>query len=220
MKPRVVPEEVEARIRATRVIAVMRGFTAGEAVRAGDALSNAGARVLEVSLVDPEALSSIREMREALRDACIVGAGTVLTRAQAEAALDAGADFLFSPGLNREVLAAARERGGLAIPGVFTPTEVSAALELGTPLVKLFPAEPLGPAYLRQLLGPFPNLAAVPTGGVGAGNAVEYLRAGAVALGAGSSLANPEWARAGRYGRFERAAGELLQAIREPKGAT
>jgi 2-dehydro-3-deoxyphosphogluconate aldolase/(4S)-4-hydroxy-2-oxoglutarate aldolase len=213
------PEEAVARVLEVRLIAVMRGFTPGQAVRAGKALAAGGARVLEVSLVDPEAIASIGEMRRELGDECLVGAGTVLTESQAEAALEAGADFLFSLGLERGVLEAARERGRLAIPGVLTPGEVSVALRLGVPLVKLFPAEPLGPLYLRQLLGPFPQLRVVPTGGIGAGNASAYMEAGAVALGAGTSLADPEWARTERYDLFEHAAHRFLRCVADPKGA-
>ncbi len=219
MSPSAAPEEAVERVLGARLIAVMRGFTPKQAVRAGKALATGGARVLEVSLVDPEAITSIGEMRRELGDECLVGAGTVLTKSQAEAALEAGADFLFSPGSEIGVLEAAQERGRLAIPGVLTPSEVSVALGLGMPLVKLFPAEPLGPAYLRQLLGPFPQLRAVPTGGIGTGNASAYMEAGAVALGAGTSLANPEWARTERYDLFEHAADQFLRCVADPKGA-
>lgn len=219
MRARATPEEVVERVQIVRLIAVMRGFAPEQAVRAGRALAAGGARVLEISLVDPEAITSIREMREEFDGGCLVGAGTVLTRCQAEAALEAGADFLFSPGFDKGVLEAARERGRLAIPGVLTPSEVSVALGLEIPLVKLFPAEPLGPAYLRQLLGPFPRLRTVPTGGIGTGNAAAYMEAGAVALGAGTSLANPEWARTERYDLFEHAANRFLRCVTDPKGA-
>jgi 2-dehydro-3-deoxyphosphogluconate aldolase / (4S)-4-hydroxy-2-oxoglutarate aldolase len=85
--------------------------------------------------------------------------------------------------------------------------------------MKLFPAEPLGPAYLKQMLGPFPDVRLVPTGGIGTTNAAAYLSAGAVAVGAGSSVANPAWAREGRYELFERAAADFLRSLDETKGA-
>ena len=201
------------------MIAILRGFTPEEAVRAGRALANGGARVLEVSLVDPQALQSIEQLREDLGGECSVGAGTVITESGAEATLDAGADFLFSPGLDRDVLAAAEARGALAIPGVLTAGEVTSALALGARLMKLFPAEPLGPTYLKQILGPFPDIRLVPTGGVDVENAAAYLDAGAVALGAGTSVANPAWAREGRYELFERAAADFLRSLDETKGA-
>ena len=212
------PEEVIERIIETRMIAILRGFTPEEAVRAGRALADGGARVLEISLVDPQAPRSIEGLREEL-GGCVVGAGTVVTESAAVTALEAGADFLFSPGLNRRVIAAAEARGALAIPGVLTASEVTSTLALGARLMKLFPAEPLGPAYLKQMLGPFPDLRLVPTGGVGTANAVAYLSAGAVALGAGTSVANPEWAREGQYELFEQAAADFLLSLGDAKGA-
>jgi 2-dehydro-3-deoxyphosphogluconate aldolase/(4S)-4-hydroxy-2-oxoglutarate aldolase len=214
------PEEVAERILETRMIAILRGFTPEEAVRAGRALADGGARVLEISLVDPQAPRSIYGLREELDGECVVGAGTVITQSGAEAALEAGADFLFSPGLNQRVVAAAEGRGALAIPGVLTASEVTSALALGARLMKLFPAEPLGPAYLKQLLGPFPDIRLIPTGGVGSANAAAYLNAGAVALGVGTSVANPAWAREGRYELFEQAAADFLRSLGDTKGAT
>ncbi len=216
----VAPEVVIERIIETRMIAILRGFTPEEAVRAGRALADGGAHVLEVSLVDPQAFRSIEGLREELGGGCVVGAGTVITESGAEAALEAGADFLFSPGLNHRVIATAEARGALAIPGVLTASEVTSALALGARLMKLFPAEPLGPAYLKQMLGPFPDLRLVPTGGVGTGNAAAYLSAGAVALGAGTSVANPAWAHQGRYELFEQAAADFLLSLGMTKGAT
>jgi 2-dehydro-3-deoxyphosphogluconate aldolase/(4S)-4-hydroxy-2-oxoglutarate aldolase len=201
------------------MIAILRSFTSEEALQAGQALADGGARVLEVSLVDPQAPRSIAGLREELDGECVVGAGTVITESGAEAALDAGADFLFSPGLNHRVIEAAERRGALAIPGVLTATEVTSALALGARLMKLFPAEPLGPAYLRQMLGPFPDVRLVPTGGIGTNNAAAYLSAGAVAVGAGSSVANPAWAREARYELLERAAADFLRSLDEAKGA-
>jgi 2-dehydro-3-deoxyphosphogluconate aldolase / (4S)-4-hydroxy-2-oxoglutarate aldolase len=214
------PEEVAERILETRMIAILRGFTLEEAMGAGRALAEGGARVLEVSLVDPQAPRSIEGLREDLGAGCVVGAGTVITESAAEAALEANADFLFSPGLNQRVVAAAEARGALAIPGVLTASEVTSALALGAQLMKLFPAEPLGPAYLKQLLGPFPDIRLVPTGGVGAANAAAYLNAGAAALGAGTSVANPAWAREGRYELFKQAAADFLRSLGDMKGAT
>lgn len=214
----VAPGDIIEQILETRVIAILRGFTPDQAVRAGHALAQGGARVLEVSLVDPQALRSIERLREELDGRCLVGAGTVLTESEAETALASGADFLFSPGLNREVISVAETNGALAIPGVLTASEITSALAVGTRLMKLFPAEPLGPNYLKQMLGPFPDVRLIPTGGVGATNAAAYLDAGAVALGAGSSIANPAWAREGRYELFKRAATDFLRSLGDPKG--
>lgn len=207
--------DIVEQILATRMVAVMRGFGPEQALKASRALIRGGVRVIEISLVDPQALSSIGLLREELDDSYPVGAGTVLTKSEAETALAAGADFLFCPGLNPDVIAVAEAQGALAIPGVLTPSEVTSALVLGARLMKLFPAEPLGPGYLKQLMGPFPDVRMVPTGGISAANASAYLDAGAVALGTGSSVANPAWARENRYEFFERAAEEFVQSLND-----
>ena len=207
--------DIVEQILATRMVAVMRGFGPEQALKASRALIRGGVRVIEISLVDPQALSSIGLLREELDDSYPVGAGTVLTKSEAETALAAGADFLFCPGLNPDVIAVAEVQGALAIPGVLTPSEVTSALVLGARLMKLFPAEPLGPGYLKQLMGPFPDVRMVPTGGISAANASAYLDAGAVALGTGSSVANPAWARENRYEFFERAAEEFVQSLND-----
>ncbi len=205
--------EVVDLVVRTGLIAILRGFSPDQASRAGQALVRGGARVVEVSLVDPDALASIRVLRQEVDDSCAVGAGTVLNVSEAESAIEVGADFLFSPGLNAEVLRIAEANKVLAIPGVLTPTEITRALAWRSPLVKLFPAAPFGPDYLRQLLGPFPNLKVVATGGIGASNAASYLAAGAVAFGVGSSIAKPRWAEAGAYERFEQAARDFIQSL-------
>jgi 2-dehydro-3-deoxyphosphogluconate aldolase / (4S)-4-hydroxy-2-oxoglutarate aldolase len=206
--------EVTDRIMNARLIVILRGFSCSEAVQAGTALTEGGARVLELSLVDSGAVEAIAELRRDLpADQYLVGAGTVLTERQAQEAADAGADFLFSPGLDQAVLQIARDRDLLAIPGVLTPTEITAALRLQLTLMKLFPAEPLGPGYIRQLRGPFPLIQLIPTGGVSSANASDYLAAGAVGVGAGTSIANPAWARESDYHRFAQAAADLLQTL-------
>lgn len=207
--------DIVEQILATRMVAVMRGFGPEQALKASRALIRGGVRVIEISLVDPQALSSIGLLREELDDSYPVGAGTVLTKSEAETALAARADFLFCPGLNPDVIAVAEAQGALAIPGVLTPSEVTSALVLGARLMKLFPAEPLGPGYLKQLMGPFPDVRMVPTGGISAANASAYLDAGAGALGTGSSVANPAWARENRYEFFERAAEEFVQSLND-----
>jgi 2-dehydro-3-deoxyphosphogluconate aldolase / (4S)-4-hydroxy-2-oxoglutarate aldolase len=144
--PNQPPEHVEEAILTARLIAILRGFTSYEAQKAMAALAAGGVRILEVSLVDPDALKTIRLLRSNNSvSEFVIGAGTVLTSVQATSAIEAGADFLFSPGLNATILAMARKHGILAIPGVLTPSEITVACELDVPLVKLFPAEPLGP---------------------------------------------------------------------------
>jgi 2-dehydro-3-deoxyphosphogluconate aldolase / (4S)-4-hydroxy-2-oxoglutarate aldolase len=180
--------QAAAAIEAHRLIAIVRLDDPARAARAAEAAVAGGVRVLEFSLAGAASLAALAEVADV--EGALVGAGTVLTVADAERAVAAGARFLISPGLAPEVGAWARERDVLHIPGAFTPTEVIAAHAGGAPLIKLFPAGRLGPAYVADLLGPLPSLRLVPTGGVDAGNAAEFLAAGAAAVAVGSALVN------------------------------
>jgi 2-dehydro-3-deoxyphosphogluconate aldolase/(4S)-4-hydroxy-2-oxoglutarate aldolase len=176
------------RLRAEGLRAVIRAGTAEHAVHAGRALAAGGVRALEVAFTTPDAEQAIAAL--ASSGDLFVGAGTVLTPAQAEAAIDAGAQFLVSPGFLEPVLDVAEKAGVLALPGALTPTEVLAAAARAE-VVKLFPASLGGPAYLRALLAPLPEAKLVPTGGVSVTNLGDWLGAGAFALGAGADLCPP-----------------------------
>jgi 2-dehydro-3-deoxyphosphogluconate aldolase/(4S)-4-hydroxy-2-oxoglutarate aldolase len=144
----------------------------------------------------------------------LIGAGTVTTADQAEQCIRAGAEFLVSPGLSLPVLGVAQARAKLAIPGALTPTELMNAQENGAKLIKIFPCGNVGgPKYLRSLRAPFPNVALIPTGGVNASNAAEFIAAGAFALGVGADLVNPDALRDGNLAKITEAARELVQAV-------
>jgi 2-dehydro-3-deoxyphosphogluconate aldolase/(4S)-4-hydroxy-2-oxoglutarate aldolase len=179
---------VATRIEAGRLVAIVRRPDPDDARAAVDTLLEAGVPAVELSLAVDGALETLRRAVEESSPEALLGAGTVLDAADAEAALDAGARFLISPGLAPAAAAVARERGVLHIPGAMTPTEVASALEAGAPLVKLFPAAHLGPTYVRDLLAPFPGARLVATGGVGEGNATDFLDAGAAVLAVGGAL--------------------------------
>ena len=147
----------------------------------------AGLEVIEVTFTLRSAARAIERLRHE-HPAALIGAGTVRTVAELEDAAAAGAEFLVAPGLNSQLVEAARIRGLPILPGVFTASEVDEALRLGVEMLKLFPSEPLGPAYMSALLQPFPAARLVPTGGITAANAGAYLKAGAAAVAMGSSL--------------------------------
>ena len=157
------------------------------AVAAAGCAIEAGLAAVEVTFTLEGAADAIRRVRRDHPKA-LVGAGTVRTDAELDAAAEAGAQFLVAPGLNPALLEAARRRGIVMLPGVFTATEIDLALWLGARALKLFPAEPSGPDYLASMLQPFPEVRLVPTGGISSLNAVAYLKAGAAALAMGSSL--------------------------------
>src|SRR5207245_10314301 len=147
----------------------------------------AGLAAGEVTLTVTGAADAMRRLRRDHPDA-LVGAGTVRRDAELDAAAEAGAQFLVAPGLNPALLEAAQRRGLVMLPGVFTATEIDLALRLGARALKLFPAEPSGPAYLASMLQPFPGARLVPPGGTAAHNAAAYLKAGAAPLAMRSSL--------------------------------
>jgi 2-dehydro-3-deoxyphosphogluconate aldolase/(4S)-4-hydroxy-2-oxoglutarate aldolase len=177
------------------------------------AIHAGGVRCIEVSLTTPGALEAIAEIRERLPEV-EVGAGTVLTREELDSCVRVGARFIVTPVTLPELVAPAHAHGVPIVMGAFTPTEIYTAHEAGADLVKLFPAGSLEPGYLRAVRAPFPALRLVPTGGIDAGNAREWLAAGAVALGVGGSLTDAGAIAAGRLGELTESARRLLQATR------
>jgi Entner-Doudoroff aldolase len=173
-------------VRASRVVAVLRLRDHGLAVEVADALVRGGVRVLELTQDDPGALGALRAV--AARSEIVVGAGTVLDAATVPALADAGARFVVSPNTDPRVIGAALDAGLDPIPGALTATEVASAVAAGAALVKLFPAGPLGTAYLRALRGPFGHVEFVPTGGIAHDAVGEWIEVGAVAVGLGSDL--------------------------------
>jgi 2-dehydro-3-deoxyphosphogluconate aldolase / (4S)-4-hydroxy-2-oxoglutarate aldolase len=190
--------DVVARIVERRVVGILR---CTEPVRVGTAVIEGGVDVVEIPLGVPGALDAISSLSASYPSA-LIGAGTVMSAAHAASALDAGARFLLSPVLRPEVVAAAHAAGAAAIPGAFTPTEIDACMRAGADLVKLFPADRLTPADLRVLLAALPDAKLLPTGGITAANAADWLAAGAVAVGVGGALT-----------REPERAGELRDAV-------
>ncbi len=180
------------RILQDRIVAIFRNVAAADLISVAETLMEEGICIMEVALSEPQALPALRELRTAMAGKdLLIGAGTIVTVDLAKQALDAGADFLITPNVNPDVIRFAKEQGVPITPGALTPTEVYTAMELGADLVKIFPASSVGPGHIKALLGPFPNARLVPTGGVTPENAGEYLKAGAVAIGVGGNLVNP-----------------------------
>jgi 2-dehydro-3-deoxyphosphogluconate aldolase/(4S)-4-hydroxy-2-oxoglutarate aldolase len=176
-----------AAIAGSRCVGILRAGSAEEATAAGRALADGGLTVIEVAYTTPDAPAAIAALRAAC-PAAIVGAGTVLDAAAAFAAVRAGAQFLVSPLVSEEVLRAGHRYGIAVIPGAATPTEINAAMELGADAVKLFPAGSLGIGYLRAIATAMPQVPFIPTGGITAADAPQWLQAGAIAVGVGGDL--------------------------------
>jgi 2-dehydro-3-deoxyphosphogluconate aldolase/(4S)-4-hydroxy-2-oxoglutarate aldolase len=180
--------EISSHLTDPGIIAVVRTQRADQVAPACRALLAGGIRALEITLTVPGALELIAQVRNDLGPDAVLGAGTVLTSVQARSAIAAGAEFIVSPIIRRDVLEAAHEAGRPVMLGAYTPTEAQTVHEMGADFVKLFPADGLGAAYVRALRAPLPHLRIVPTGGVDLTTAPAFWKAGCVALGVGSSL--------------------------------
>ncbi len=220
-RPALGAEDVIHRIGEIGIVPVVRAASIEEARQAVDAILAGGIPVVEITMTVPGAVSVIREIVRQFGGKVLVGAGTVVTREQAEASLEAGAQFLVSPGLSLPMLESARSRATLAIPGALTPTEVMTPGVHGATLIKVFPCGNVGgPKYLKALRGPFPQLRIIPTGGVNLTNAAEYIAAGAFALGVGSDLVDTAALRQGHPEKIVTAARDLLAAVQTARSQT
>lgn len=186
---------VFSEVERTKVIAILRAESADSLVGTINALVAGGITVVEVSMTTPGAIDVIAEAARQMGSRAVLGAGTVLDAETARTVILAGASFIVSPVLTPSVVEMGHRYGCAVYPGVFTPTEAQAAQELGCNAVKLFPAMPLGPNYIKSVVAPLPHLNIVAVGGVTLENALEFLNAGAIAVGVGSSLVEKAWVR-------------------------
>ncbi len=211
-------DEVIRRIGEIGIVPVVRAAAVEDATRAVEAICAGGIPIVEITMTVPNAVEVIRQVARQYGREVLIGAGTVTTPHQAEACMAAGAEFIVSPGLSLPVLSAVQAGGRLAIPGALTPTELMAARANGARLVKIFPCGNVGGAkYLKSLRGPFPDAALIPTGGVNAANAGEFIAAGAYALGVGAELVDPAALRDGNLAKITQAARELVQAVKSAR---
>ncbi len=179
-------------LREDRVLSVVRADRIPDAAELCHALVAGGIRIVELTFTTPDVLSHVRRAAAAADSTgAVVGVGTVMTAADAGAAIDAGARFLVTPGLRPAVATVAVERGVPVLLGAFTPSEVAQAVDLGSAAVKIFPAGQLGPKYLKDLHGPYPRVPLLPSGGISEDNAQSFLDAGALAVCAGTSVVPP-----------------------------
>jgi 2-dehydro-3-deoxyphosphogluconate aldolase / (4S)-4-hydroxy-2-oxoglutarate aldolase len=192
--------ETVRRIEQLGIVAVIRLRDPGKLRAVVDAIMAGGVQALEVTMTVPGAVELIRGLAPTLPEGFLLGAGTVIDPDTARAVVDAGAQFVISPVFRRSVIEACHERGVPAAPGCFTPTEILDAHDAGADIVKVFPATTLGPQYIKDVRAPLPQVKLMPTGGVTPDNAGDWIRAGAVAVAAGSSLLD---AKAIESGHFE-----------------
>ncbi len=170
------------------IIAIVRVATTLEAVDVCGAVAKGGVTAIEVTMTVPGAIQAIQEFKKKAPAGLLVGAGTVLDPESARAVLLAGADFIVSPNLNIEVIKMAHRYDKVVVPGTFTPTEILAAWDAGADIVKVFPAGVVGPQYIKDIKGPFPQIRITPTGGVDLNNTPDFIRAGASCVSVATAL--------------------------------
>jgi 2-dehydro-3-deoxyphosphogluconate aldolase/(4S)-4-hydroxy-2-oxoglutarate aldolase len=203
-----IPEQLDQ----SRVVAIMRHTEPTAAVRTVEALLEGGVCVIEVTFNSRGVLDMLRGIQDAFGERVLLGAGTVLDLDSAEQALAAGARFIVSPHTDTALIRALAEREVPVVPGAFTATEVLAARRAGASVVKVFPAGGVGPAYIKDLLGPLGGIPLLPTGGITLDNAAAFMQAGAYGLGIGSSLVDAATVAAGDFAEITRRARGFLNA--------
>src|SRR5579883_686181 len=200
------------------IVAVVRSPDSQQLVEVVRALADGGVTVAEITMTVPDALGVLRQVRQALGERVLLGAGTILDTETARAALLAGAEYLVAPTLNLDVIRLCQRYSKLVMPGAFTPTEILAAWEAGADIVKVFPAEVVGPAFFKAMRGPLPQVRLMPTGGVDLTTAADFLRAGACCLGLGSQLVEPRAVAERDFDRIRGLARQYVAIVKSVRG--
>ncbi|MGD0261448.1 MAG: bifunctional 4-hydroxy-2-oxoglutarate aldolase/2-dehydro-3-deoxy-phosphogluconate aldolase [Verrucomicrobiota bacterium] len=202
------------------IIAVVRAQQPAQVLPLFEALIAGGVRAIEITMTTPNALAAIREAREKIGERALIGVGTVLEADTCRAAIAAGAEFVVTPICRTELVAIAHAAGCPIMLGAYTPTEAQLAHEVGADFIKLFPADSLGTRYIKALRAPLPHLRIVPTGGVDVQNVAEFLKAGCVALGVGSSLVSAKILQEADWPELTRRACAFVSAARQARSGT
>src|SRR5262245_47348187 len=195
------------------IVAVVRSPDSQQLVEACRALADGGVTVVEITMTVPSALDVLRQVRQALDDRLLLGAGTILDPETARAALLAGAEYVVAPTVNLDVIRLCQRYDKLVMPGAFTPTEVLTAWEAGADIVKVFPADVVGPAFFKALRGPLPQVRLMPTGGVDLQTAADFLKAGACCLGVGGQLVEPKAVAERNFDRIRELARQYVAIV-------
>lgn len=205
--------EILSRIKKLGLLAVIRGPTPELTLKMVDALVTGGVKGIEITYSTPNALGMVGLLHEEFGDEILLGMGTLTLPEQAAEAKSAGASFIVSPHCDNELAKSMARSGLLVMIGSFTPSEVMLARKLGADVVKIFPGSTGGAGHLKALRGPFPDLLAMPTGGVDLDNVSQWFDAGALAVGAGSALCPTAWAKDGRFDDITERAREFVKAV-------
>jgi len=207
-------EKILNKIHEVGVLAVLRGPSPDLTLKMVDALIKGGVIGIEITYTTPNAAEVVKTLDQAFGSGIVLGMGTLTKPEQVEESVNAGATFLVSPHTDPIL---GKEMAGSGVPvmlGALTPSEVMQAVGLGSDVVKIFPGSLGGPAYMKALKGPFPDIPMMPTGGVSESNVVDWFKAGAFAVGAGSNLCPKEYAQAGEFDKITEIAAKFMAAVR------
>jgi len=200
------------------IVSIIRAESGEQLAGVAQALYDGGIDVIEVTFTVPGVLDVIADVKRALGDKIVLGAGTVLDTESARAAILAGAEFIVTPTLNRDVIQLCNRYDRMIMPGGFTPTEILTAWEAGADIVKVFPADTGGPGFLKAVHGPLPQIRLLPTGGVDLDTLPDFVKAGACAVGLGSALVEKEAVAAGNLERIRTLAARYVSSMKEARG--
>ena len=206
------------RIHESGVIAIMRANSSEQLLAAAEAVLAGGVNAIEVTLTTPGALAVIEQAVKKFGDSVLFGAGTVLDPESARAAISAGAKFIVAPTTKLETIALCRRYSIPAMPGAYTPTEILTAWEAGAEVVKVFPADTLGPQFIKAVKAPLPQVRLCPTGGVTVANAGDFIRAGADVVGVGGELINNKLLAAQDFAEIASRARQFREAVAKARG--
>ena len=211
-------QQVRDRITEIGIVPVVRASSPHEARVAADAVCAGGIPIVEITMTVPGAVDVIRDLVKSSGANVLVGAGTVLDAEAARRCIDAGAQFLVTPGFDLKTVEFAAQQGTVILPGALTPTEVITAWKAGADFVKVFPCGMVGGAkYIKALRGPLPQVPLVPTGGVNLNNAAEFIDAGAVALGVGGELVEASALKAGKLDVITANARQFMEIVKQSR---
>ncbi|MFB6150213.1 MAG: bifunctional 4-hydroxy-2-oxoglutarate aldolase/2-dehydro-3-deoxy-phosphogluconate aldolase [Haloarculaceae archaeon] len=208
-------QAVREQIVDSGVAAVLRGIDEEDVVPVAEAVHEGGVTALEVTADGKRASEKIAAVDRAVGDDAVVGAGTVMDAPAARNVIEAGAQFVFAPNLNEDVIEVCNRAGVLVVPGVMTPTEADRAMAAGADMLKLFPASTVGPGHIGAIQGPLGDVPVMPTGGVSADNVADYFSAGAVAVGAGSALVDYDAIEREDWDAVSESAAEFVAAVED-----
>ncbi len=210
--------EISSLLTQSGIIAVVRAQRQDQIVPLSEALVAGGVIAVEITLTTPNAIQAIRETKQQLGVRALIGVGTVLDAAACRAAIEAGAEFVVSPILRPELVGIARSADRPVMLGAYTPTEAQLAHEAGADFIKIFPADGLGPNYIRALRAPLPHLRIIPTGIAKADDISEFIKAGCAGVGLGSLLVSQQILRTSNWSELTRLASTFKALVEKARG--